>query len=52
MSSINYAAIEALQKQARRERSREVHRLLLRFVAWSRSLLSPRQAPLNTAPCC
>jgi hypothetical protein len=52
MSSMNYAAIEALDKQARRERSQEVHRLLLCLVAWSRLLLSPRRAPLQTAPCC
>jgi hypothetical protein len=51
MSSTNYAAIEALQKQARRERSQEVHRLLVRLFVWSRPLLSPRQAPLNTACC-
>jgi hypothetical protein len=49
---IDYAVIEKLQAQARRERSREIGCMIQRAVLWLRARLPGANPTLRQAVCC
>lgn len=49
---IDYALIDKLHAQARRERSREVYRLLCRAGVWLLAFVRGENAPIRSAACC
>jgi hypothetical protein len=49
---VEYAVIEKLQQQARRERSREIGCMIERALLWLRARLPGADPSLRDAACC
>ena len=50
--NVDYELIERLHEQARRERAREVYRVLCRAALWVRAFVSGAKASVSLSPCC